>query len=565
MPLTPAFPAPALASIGAYHLNRTNHSGHVQGRLSALGPLSVGKGKVEGGDVSSLYPGGTLGHWPRHHASPQKSSSVVHSEPVAGGRTDQNRKKANGRASLGTNSSASWNVTRRNASSTAAIFEDPNSYIHHLSDKVYIHHRSCRIVSDMSRHVSMLRGPLIPSKEALWRNSSYHWGGSSLKRKAYVLISFGFSLEMLLLHLHTLHAVVDGFMITESKDTYNRQSTKPLLLHDALANGNTIPQYIATKIMYREVDLHEAATTGHCSTRQVGWPRTFCVENWQRYQLLPMLFSVAHVRDVAILADVDEIARPSVVSMLTNCFPFGTRHYQQGHQDLKNPIIGKYIMTSTLYFFGFHCKLKDAWKNGPHAYAVAHLLAVYGTEHLLHSRPQEQGDSMSDRFSQSRLALGYSSPSIEDAGWHLSSFGSPSSIQQKYMSWGHANAFLSDEEQFYARKRVGAAEKTHVYDARKRLRGFKANGYEHDALNTSRLERCARECLNPYPQPMFNNHRISSSSEQTVPPCSKRNGSKIGMGDVPLGSRLRSPAPDLPVSLWDGASNYSYKAFFYYF
>ena len=171
------------------------------------------------------------------------------------------------------------------------------------------------------------------------------------------MLSVGSDFPMLHLHLRSLADVVDGFLVTESHDTFTRHAKKPALLTEALAAGR-FPPALAQKIHVRIVDLEHAAARGHCSGRAVGYPRTSCVEDWQRYALLGLLLRHAQPHDVAVLADADEIARPAVLAALRACFPFS-----EGSDEGS---ASKYILRGTHYEFGLHCRRQE-WDHGPHA------------------------------------------------------------------------------------------------------------------------------------------------------------------------------------------------------
>ena len=57
-------------------------------------------------------------------------------------------------------------------------------------------------------------------------------------RNAWVLIPFGFELRMLMLHVKTLHRVVRGFMVAESRYDIATGARKLAHLSDAIATGS---------------------------------------------------------------------------------------------------------------------------------------------------------------------------------------------------------------------------------------------------------------------------------------------------------------------------------------
>ena len=280
--------------------------------------------------------------------------------------------------------------------------------------------------------------PRLPSAKNLWLNQSLDWGTRAPRpgaRRLWLMLSVGSDFEMLRLHLLTLADVVDGFLVTESRDTFTRHAKKPALLTDALAAGDVFPPALARKIHVRVVDLEHAATYGHCSGRPVGYPRTSCAESWQRFNLFGMLLKRARAHDVAVLADADEIARPSVLTALKTCFPFS--------RDNDHGAVSKYILRGTHYEFGLHCRRME-WDHGPHAYPAGHLFRRFhkGREQLEGRGAVAQSQSEPDSFSNLRGESGFRLPIVMDASWHLSSFGGAAMLQNKFRSWGHANMCL---------------------------------------------------------------------------------------------------------------------------
>lgn len=248
-------------------------------------------------------------------------------------------------------------------------------------------------------HALPLHKPRLARARKVYRNGTLIWQARRRKaavvpRKVWLMILFGEDLDMLRLHLDTLHHVVDRFLITESRDTFTRHAKKAAVLSDALAS-NALPPYLASKLTVRIVDLQRAASIGHCSRREVGYSMTFCVEQWQRYQLFEMLVAAnAQPHDLALLADTDEIARPEVITALRDCYPFVG--------DSEHPTQDKIVLRSHWYEFGLHCLVSKTWEHGPHAYSVGHLLKVYGGSRMQREEdgPIAEETSMANKWSR---------------------------------------------------------------------------------------------------------------------------------------------------------------------
>ena len=103
----------------------------------------------------------------------------------------------------------------------------------------------------------------------------------------------------------------------------------------------------------------------HCGAlmQQGGYSAARCVETHQRARLFRMLFEVAAANDVALLCDVDEIAKPQTLQRLRRAPPFGPN----------GSAPHKVVLEAIDYKFGVHCAMRAPW-TGLHAYSVAFLL-----------------------------------------------------------------------------------------------------------------------------------------------------------------------------------------------
>ena len=100
--------------------------------------------------------------------------------------------------------------------------------------------------------------------------------------RVWSMITFGFELQMLLLHMRTLADVVDGFIVSESLHSFQTRHKKPLVLTEALRNGS-IPAALAGKTSVRVISLAEIEAK--CGGR--GRHLAACFEARQRLEIQP--------------------------------------------------------------------------------------------------------------------------------------------------------------------------------------------------------------------------------------------------------------------------------------
>ena len=291
------------------------------------------------------------------------------------------------------------------------------------------------------------------------RNADAVAASGGMRRKVWDLIPLGYEVDMLWLHLRTLEPVVDGFLVTEATTTHTGDEPKPTILHDAVKNGSVPSAAIAQKLHVRVVEYakerHRFCPNMH----------TRCYEALQRFLLLEMLFEVAGPRDLALVNDVDEFAKPSVVSLLKHCYPF----------DEASRLPSFLVLRLTLFKFGVHCDHGNTFELGTRAFSVGSLMATYGHQARLSAARRE---AMSADFTMTR-SRPFNAPAVPNAGWHLTSFGEPESLARKLRTFLHSN----------------------IFNGRDRV----ARG----SLHPPRLERCMRHCL-------------ELDKPTPVPPCSSR-------------------------------------------
>ena len=266
---------------------------------------------------------------------------------------------------------------------------------------------------------------------------------------------------------------------------------KPLLLTEIMANGSLPKELAGVSISVHAVE-YQKHKHRFCSS---GGPPVRCFENFQRFMLVEALLQVAGPNDLALFGDVDEIARPSVVSMLAWCYPF------DGRLDWHAPY---YILRLTLLKFGLHCDHGNTFVLGTRAFSVAALRTDYGNYKT--ATPQRLSQ-MSFAFSHTRLQKHM--PVIPEAGWHLTSLGEPWELERKMATWLHANIFV---------------------DPRSR--------------DLRRIERCQRYCLELAP----------TRGQTDWPPCTSRDDPKSTHLPGRVITRLRDA--DLPAPLIHERSRY---------
>jgi beta-1,4-mannosyl-glycoprotein beta-1,4-N-acetylglucosaminyltransferase len=138
-------------------------------------------------------------------------------------------------------------------------------------------------------------------------------------RKVYTLLMVNTELDMLEVHLNTTYHAVDHFVLVEGAQTFTGHP-KPLHLKPSLPNLSSY----APKIIYHEITYPPSFH-----------PKTpWNIEDFQRNALLTQVFPALtgpltpNPNDVLIVADIDEIPRPSTTSLLRTCaFPRRTALY----------------------------------------------------------------------------------------------------------------------------------------------------------------------------------------------------------------------------------------------
>ena len=275
---------------------------------------------------------------------------------------------------------------------------------------------------------------------------------------------------MLKLHMRIMQPEVAGFLVAEATSTYQAVNqgqltrSKPAVLSEALGNG-TFPSDLAALLTVRV--LHAEFEVPRCkATREarVAGPHG-CWEARHRQVLLELLFAVAGDDDLALLADVDEIASPHAVRLLRRCAVLQSAAAPEAPHKL--------TLQAFSVMYGVHCWPGRATWFAPHAFSVSWL-----RQRMLHDSPPMSAIG----FLDTRADV-HHGPLVLSAAWHFTSVGAPWQLQRKLRTWGHANLY---------------AEHNHP-----------------GSLDLARLERCQRQCLQ--------SNAVGGGGSR-APPCFSRAG-----------------------------------------
>jgi hypothetical protein len=282
---------------------------------------------------------------------------------------------------------------------------------------------------------------------------------SATRRRVWDCIVFGFELPMLLLHMRTLEAVVDGFLVTESTTCFQTAMEKPSVLATALANGS-FPAPLAAMTTVKQVSRADAIAAG-CED-VAGTPSATrgrhqaytgrCFQSVQRFALLELVDAKAAPDDLVFIADVDEIASPSLVQLLRTCAPFPP--YATWVTDDEHS--GFLHILARQYRFGVHCDTGERWRDGPRLYLAGWLRRQRQAASTRALTPKSF-DALRPMGSGKALA-----EVVVGGAWHLTSFGTTDELLRKLTTFGAAGKF----------------------------------GGGSGALNRQRIEACWRVCAN---------------------------------------------------------------------
>jgi beta-1,4-mannosyl-glycoprotein beta-1,4-N-acetylglucosaminyltransferase len=220
------------------------------------------------------------------------------------------------------------------------------------------------------------------------------------KRKIYDLFLLNTELDWLEIRLHTLAAEVDYFVIIESPLTFTGLQ-KPLILKD---------NWEQFKELHGKI-IHHVLQDPPKNAK-----RTWDIEDYQRNamfaQVIPFLTGEqkAEKGDVLIVADVDEIPRPSTLMVLRNC-----------------DIPARVTLRSKFYYYGFQWMHKgEEWEH-PQATLYA------GPKSTIKPADLRNGEG-----GWNRLRRWWDKTEIWNSGWHCSTcFSTIEAVLGKMGSFSH--------------------------------------------------------------------------------------------------------------------------------
>jgi beta-1,4-mannosyl-glycoprotein beta-1,4-N-acetylglucosaminyltransferase len=256
-------------------------------------------------------------------------------------------------------------------------------------------------------------------------------------RKVYDLLMINDELDWLEIRLNTLAAHVDYFVIVESPFTFTGRP-KPLVLKD---NWFRFTKF-HSQIIYHEV-----------TEVPVGAKRTWDYEDHQRnamfLQVVPGLKNkqAANIGDILMVSDVDEIPRPTAITVMRNCvFPY------------------RLTLRSQFFYYGFQ------WKHHGEDWARPQATIYRGPERTILPQDLRNGEG------GNRLVTWWQKADLFNAGWHCSScFSHIEEVLNKMSSFSHTSY---NKEEF--------RDRTHIVDrVRKGLDLFDRQREEYVRVNNN--------------------------------------------------------------------------------
>ncbi|KAK0667191.1 family 17 putative glycosyltransferase [Cercophora samala] len=226
---------------------------------------------------------------------------------------------------------------------------------------------------------------------------------SAPPRKVYDLTMINTELDWLEIRLNSTWNEVDYFVVVESPRTFTNLP-KPLHLKTALANASSPVTKYKSKIIYHEITYPQDFSP----------KSTWNVEDFQRNAMLTQVFPslsgpfTPFPHDVLVISDIDEVPRPSTLSLLRHCsFP------------------RRLTLSSRFYYYSFqYLHIGPEW---PHPQAT-----YYQGSNTLLPNDLRIGDGPWWRkyFEMGRL---------KNAAWHCSScFETMGEMLTKMRSFSHA-------------------------------------------------------------------------------------------------------------------------------
>lgn len=204
--------------------------------------------------------------------------------------------------------------------------------------------------------------------------------------------------------MKTIDPYVHEFIVAESTLRFQTNKRKPALLSQNIQDFSPSIQ--------RKTSISVTRKLINCPRNLKGFS-TRCFQQQQRYQTLKLFLQrSSYDLDIAIVSDVDEIPKPYYLNRLRHCN------------------IDTMILKAHQFKFGTHCDSGVSWYEGPKIYSRHWLQA---------------GNFSPVTFDNLRRRSPYSLPYVENAAWHLTSFGNEYDLYRKLTSFTAANLFTTQK------------------------------------------------------------------------------------------------------------------------
>jgi beta-1,4-mannosyl-glycoprotein beta-1,4-N-acetylglucosaminyltransferase len=263
-----------------------------------------------------------------------------------------------------------------------------------------------------------------------------------------VIDSFIFfnEVELLKLRLHYLNDVVDYFMISESNYTHSG-NPKPYYLDDVLLE---LPEDIRSKIIRLK---YEPDITQFNFDRGIEWCNLendyWKLERTQR-NLITDNLSQFSATDMIMMSDLDEIPSQEIVKEYKNVI-------SENGEMLNNFCA---VVKCKLFYYNFSTFQHNNW-NGTVISTVGNVIQV-GCDYLRYNR---------DKFY-----------SIENGGFHFSTFGDVNRIRTKIQSFAHQEF---NKEQYISDVNIEKSiqNKEDIYHSSGKFENYEFFNYPEDLRN----------------------------------------------------------------------------------
>ena len=210
-------------------------------------------------------------------------------------------------------------------------------------------------------------------------------------------ITFFDELDILEWRLHELDAVVDHFVIVESRETHGSENVKPLNLRDNWSRFEKFHDKISCFMLSHLFPSYTGS--------QSGWAR----ENFQRECIATALRNGTKLSDtdIVIISDCDEIPRARVIA-----------------NNIDRIQSGPHQLCMDFFYYNVNSYMKQ-WARS--------TVSTYGAL-LTEGGPQR----MRDAAGGNGAGMGGKYPHLADAGWHFSYFGDVKRMRNKTACFAHS-------------------------------------------------------------------------------------------------------------------------------